>query len=142
MRKFYFIIACMFCAGLAAGTTGSVEFHFPPSADDWILLTDTSAYCPPEKGDEMPFNVKIYTHKAGDALEFFIMASTFDEDDEDEDTEDEPFQTAEYAQLFINDLLRVYFPNHRIAIANLKETSNEGFLEWELNDGVQQVFHG
>ncbi|HEX2582524.1 MAG TPA: hypothetical protein VHL30_00210 [Chlamydiales bacterium] len=141
MRKFYFIIACIFGGALTAETIGNVEFEFPPSTSDWVLLTDSNAYCPVEENSGDTIQIKIYTHKVGDALEFFTVANIL-EQEEEEETEEEKFQTAEYAQRFVNDLLAAYFPNHRIAFTAFTEDENDGFLEWELNDGMQQIFYG
>lgn len=127
---------------LAAETIGNVEFQFPPSTSDWVLLTDSNAYCPVEESPGNGVQIKIYTHKVGDALEFFTIANILEQQDQEETEEEEQFQTAEYAQRFVNDLLAAYFPNHRIAITHFTEEEDSGFLEWELNDGVQQIFYG
>jgi hypothetical protein len=140
MRKFCLILACLFSGALAAETIGNVEFEFPPSTYNWVLLTDTSAYSSPE-----PIAVKMYTHKVGNNLEFFSATAMFDTEAEmvEEEYQDaEPFHTSEFAQLFINDLFGGYFPNHRISITNLSETNDAGLLEWEMSDGVQVIFHG
>lgn len=136
-------MACLFGSALSAETIGDVDFQFPPSPYNWVLLTDTSTYPPLEGGEKIPLHIKMYTHKVGDVLEFFSATTLFDEEAEEEESEEtEQFHTSEFAQLFINDLLGNYFPNHRISITNISEEKDAGFLEWEIDDGVQLIFHG
>ena len=143
MRKLCFAALCLFGGALSAETIGNVEFQFPPSPYSWVLMTDTSTYPMLEEGDEVPFAMKMYTHKVGDTLEFFTATTFFDEEGEEDAGDDsEPFETSRFAQLFINDLLGAYFPNHRITISNLTETRDAGLLEWEMSDGVQLILHG
>jgi hypothetical protein len=142
MRRFCLLFAVVFGCALAAETVGNVEFHFPATTNEWVLLTDSSAY-PNSIEFPMPITVKMYTHKTGDALEFFTAAYVIDdEDDDDEEDAEEPFQTAEFTQMFLNDVIKPYFPNHQITITRLTETGDEGFAEWELTDGVQVILHG
>ena len=139
MRRLCFMFACLFGSSLLAETTGTVEFQFPPSAYDWVLLTDTTQY-PASDNVVLPFQMKIYTHKVGDVLEFFSVVS-MDTPADEEDDEDE-METAEFTQSVINQMLAGYFPNHKIAILNQVDNDETAFIEWEMNDGVQPILYG
>jgi hypothetical protein len=148
MRTICLTLASIFASSLAAETIENVEFQFPPSIHEWVLLTDTSTF---DEEEEVSCYARIYTHKAGNALEFFTTAysphETFDdENDGDNDDFDQALQniyTAPgLAQTFMNDLIMPYFPNHRISLTQATDTDEEAFLEWEIDDGFQSIVHG
>jgi len=142
MRRLCFMFACLFGSALLAETSGVAEFQFPPSAYNWVLLTDTSQY-PTSDDVVLPFQLKIYTHKVGDVLEFFsVVSMDMPADEDDDEDEEDAMETSEFTQSVINQMLTGYFPNHKIAILNLVDEEESAFVEWEMNDGVQPLLYG
>lgn len=147
MKKLGIVILALCGSFLSAEIIGNVEFQFPPSSYDWVLFNEYNigdAESEDKHGDDdsLPIHnlsYKIYTHKAGDALELFT-AVWFPQDEEEED--DDESETAQMVETFLNEQMSAYFPNHRIKIARFDETKEGGFIEWEINDGVQAILHG
>lgn len=133
---------------LLAETIGDYVIEFPPSNNEWKLLLDQTVFSfidDEEEGIEAQEETdnclfKAFTHREGDALEVFstmILSESADENEEEEGNE-----TLEMAQKILDDQFGKYFPNHRMVILDLKENDQDRFIEWEWNDGVQDILHG
>lgn len=164
MLKHVWLCAASLLGGpLMAETVGNIEFEFPPSNYEWRLFADDSTFensfmddddddfdLPPDYQwgtsldndeedslDARP-NAKIFTHREGDALEIFIAyqdnSPDYDEDDE--------LDTLESIQMEIDQGLNQFLPNHQFILRSLVDTQEEGFADWELNDGIQDIMHG
>jgi hypothetical protein len=141
MKKFCILIAMFIANAVNAERIGDVEFEFPKSDQEWVLLTDSHSFTGLEEIKDS-FHIKFFTHRNGDALELLTMVQMIEDNYVDAEEEEEPFQTAQFAEIFINDLLKETLPNHQINISKFKENRKEGFVEWEVSDGIQQVIHG
>lgn len=144
---------CLLSLPLAAETIGNVEFQFPPSNFEWKLLADDhNRFCDDDGKEEFSIDededfpceneqiFKFFTHREGDALELFI-ATQMPDTAEDDDEDDEP-DTLFSLQKRLDETLNQYFPNHKLILLNVTNNCDEGFAEWELNDGAQDVMHG
>lgn len=82
---------------------------------------------------------RMFFHREGDALEIFTVQQLLSDGDDDEDDE---MDTLETAQLAINGVFEKFFPNHKIHLLSGTENGKEGFCDWELTDGTQDLMHG
>jgi len=138
------LISLLFGGVLAAETIGNVEFQFPPSIYPWTLLTDTNAFVDEE--DDIFAEMKVYTHRAGDALELFVAYASSNEEDDYESQQwlqtlgflDNP----DLAEQLINHLIMPYFPNHQLSIGPVGKTDQGLLFAWGINDGFQPIMHG
>lgn len=154
MLKYLWIYAaCLWGMQLSAETVGNIEFQFPPSNYDWKILVDSQFYNDAlfsreeddflgDEDDDEFFeennHFKFFTHREGDALEILIVLQT----PVDEDDEDEEIDTLFTAQKKIDKWLNRYLPNHRLDLLNWEELKENGFVDWELNDGQLDLMHG
>ena len=131
-------------SSLFSETLANYAFEFPPSNYEWKLLMDQDSFLAEieEEGVEEDTDApifKIFTHREGDALEVFGAFSMAKEADEIEKVE---LESAEFVQNQLNDHLGKVFPHHKPLILNLQDSDKESFVEWEWNDGLQDIVHG
>lgn len=146
LKNIWICAACLFGTQLCAESIGNVEFQFPPSNYDWKILMDNQSaeafFGADEEGDCDDCHFKLLTHREGDSLEVVIaMQSPIDSDNDEDDDEDEPDTLAAF-QEELDENLNQYLPNHRLVVLQLEDFGDEGFLEYELNDGSVDVMHG
>lgn len=166
LKHIWICAACFVGSSLAAETIGSIEFQFPPSNNEWRIFVDDSIIenglfsdddddedfeisadyqwgTPLDDEDDFdyePSRFKLFTHREGDALELFIAyQDNSPEGDEDDDSE---IDTLETIQKELDESLNKYLPNHRLIIHSVTDNRTDGFVEWELNDGIQDIMHG
>lgn len=148
MLKYAWVFAaCLWGAQLPAETIGNVEFQFPPSQYEWKLLMDENFFKIHLADDEIlgegleedadDYNMKMFTHREGDALEIFLAfhIGDADEDDGEEDT-------LLSAQKDLDAGFNQFFPNHRMSLIQLTDMNGEGFVEWEFTDQLSDLSHG
>ncbi|MGB7978082.1 MAG: hypothetical protein WCF19_02850 [Chlamydiales bacterium] len=155
MKEIWLSVAGLIGAPLAAETIGNIEFQFPPSNYEWKLLVDQEFffdYCRdnddqgdeeilPEESldcDDEDLEMRIFTHREGDALEVLIAINDSCIDDEEEDELD----TLEIVQKQLDEMINQFLPNHKVIITNYSEHQDSMFVEWEIRDGSQELFHG
>jgi len=151
MKQIWMYAVCLLGAPLAAETIGNVEFQFPPSRYEWKLLLDeqtlndfvsfvdedeSEPYSENEEALEENLNLKIFTHREGDALELFIAMQAVDYDFEND------VETLNIIQSEVDVALNQFFPNHKFIVHAYSENRDGGFIEWEINDGIQDIMHG
>lgn len=148
MLKYAWVFAaCLLGAQLSAETIGNVEFQFPPSKYEWRLFMDENFFqvhlAPDEcigegmEEDCEDYEVKLFTHREGDAFELF-MALQLSDSGEDDDEE----ETLATAQKELDEAFNQYFPNHKLSLLQLTDRNDEGFIEWELRDLDCDLLHG
>lgn len=147
IKHIWLSFLCLTFGPLAAETVGNVEFQFPPSNYEWKILFDQGFFI--DKGivdeDEDRLDtpeMKVFTHREGDALELLFVLN--DREYADDEDDDEEMDTIEIAQKELDEELNQFFPNHRLILNYLKDDieNENGFLEWELNDGNIDIVHG
>lgn len=161
LKHIWLCAACLLGGPLAAEAVGNVELQFPPSNYEWRLFADDSILGSSFFDDEDDFDVppdyqwgtplddeeedcdakpnfKMFTHREGDALEIFVAYSS----DPDCDEEDDEVETLEIAQMEIDQILSQFLPNHRVILRSVVSDKESGFVDWELNDGMQDIMHG
>lgn len=134
--------ACLIGSHLQAESIENTQFEFPSSHYDWNLLLDHTLdhLFEDEDDDENDtFQMKVYTHREGDALEFFFAVSVTCSADGDEEEE---VDTREIVQSEINSLLNRFLPNHYLYVTNFSENHENGVFEWEFTDGSVDLVHG
>jgi hypothetical protein len=104
-------LLCLIGSSLAAELIDGIQIDFPPSNREWTPLIEHE-------------KLKIYTHREGDALELFALASA--PSDEEIEWERE-------------EMIKALFPNHRHAY---KTGELCGLTEWEFHDGKVDLMHG
>lgn len=165
LKHIWICAACFVGSSLAAETIGSVEFQFPPSNNEWRIFVDDSIIensaffdddddeefeisadyqwgTPLDDEDELesvPSRFKLFTHREGEALEIFIA---YQDNSPDWDEEDDEVDTLEAAQKGLDESINKYLPNHRMILHSLTDRGEDGLVEWELNDGIQDIMHG
>lgn len=139
-------IVCLIAGTLLAETIDHVEFQFPPSNYEWKELIGDQALSDlfdwdDEDGDAVE-NLKAYTHREGDALEILVVM-TYSGIDQEAAIDNE-VATLEAIQEELDLTVNKIFPNHRYMINAYvpDEGANTAFVEWELNDGTQELLHG
>ncbi len=139
MRKYLSIIACLSVSALTAELIGDVEFQFPPSIQEWTLVANENSFCPLENSQ-----LKVYTHEEGNSLEFFVAVHALDNKTLDLEEEDrEPLlQIKELVQVFIDEQLKAYLPDHKISLTQLDEENGKISIAWELSNTLRPVLYG
>lgn len=138
MIKTFWIAMLSLVSSMAFGETiGKVEVDFPLSHNDWVVLFDQYDI---DEFDGEESDIKVLTHREGDALEvFFVFASKDGEGWEDD--EDEP-DTKESVENEINEWICEFFPNHRFHLTTFIDEKDHGFMEWVFHDGNMDLMHG
>lgn len=163
LKHVWLCAVCLLGGPLVAETVGNVEFQFPPSNYEWRLFADDSSFENNFMDDDEDFdlpsdyqwgtpldddkedsldvrpNVKLFTHREGDALEIFVA---YQDNDPDCDDEEDEVDTLESVQMEIDQELNQLLPNHRLILRSLVDNKEDGFADWELNDGTQDIMHG
>jgi hypothetical protein len=124
---------------------GDDDDFYEDDEDDFVSSTDYQWGTPLDDEDDDDFvgeksRFKMFTHREGDALEIFVAYQ--DNDPMDEDDEDDKLDTLESVQEELNHSINRYLPNHKFIIHSVIDTDEDGFAEWELNDGIQDIMHG
>lgn len=88
------------------------------------------------------FLYKVFTHREGDALEIFVAHQSFDSDDDFDDLDKGNFYNLETAQEDLNTTINRLFPNHKVILHAIEDHQTGAYVEWELNDGTQDLMHG
>jgi hypothetical protein len=155
-------------SSLTAEIIGNIEFQFPPSNNEWKILLDDSIlekipsfedideedfqlrsdyqWGEPLSNEDVedvlvsqPSRFKTFTHREGDALEFFVA---YQDNNPEWDEEDDKIDSIESAQKNLDEWINAYMPNHKFVLNSLLDSDDESFGEWELNDGTQDIMHG
>ncbi len=147
MKHLWIAAVSLISCQLTAETVGNVEFQFPPSNYEWKLFVDETFFiddedtflADDEEAEEETDHLKVFTHREGDALETLAVMFI---SEEDLDEEEEELDTLELAQKNLNETFNRFFPNHQIIINALTDNGEDSFMDWELNDGTQDLMHG
>jgi hypothetical protein len=148
MKAVWFCVASLIGSSLVAENVQNLEFHFPPSRYEWQPLLDENQHLFPDDDEDESavgpeIKMKVFTHREGDALEWFVSAFTekqekseIDEDDDEEGDEDRDESTI--ALEWVNSFLK----NHQFRILSKEVIDGEEYVEWEFADGFQDLVHG
>lgn len=131
---------CLLGLPLFSETIQNVQFEFAPSESQWtqFVIADSTVVDPANPNSL--FEMKMFTHQEGENTEMFIACYTTTDALSDEEEEED--HTLETIQSDLNLFVDQYLPNHKVTIKEFKETDTEGFLAWEVSDGLRSVLHG
>lgn len=133
--------ACLLGLPLFSETIQNVQFEFPPSNSEWTqFVIEDSTFVDPQDPNCLS-EIKMYTHQEGENCEVFLACYMTTNETEEEEEEENNY-TLETIQSDLNLFVGQFLPNHKMIIKDFKETETEGFLEWEVSDGLRTVMNG
>lgn len=140
MLKYLWACALTITTTLSAELIGNLDFQFPPSRYEWILLTDDAllrnfiSFFTNESIIDDSVSTQIFTHREGDALEILWVVQDNDaiamDDDQQIENESNGNECCE--------TIRRLFPNHGWQSFEI----HEDLAIYGLSDGTSNLLHG